>query len=50
MSPTCFGLLAEFGEPEIALERVCGKYFGLSVSKAKRRAGLPRSATVIATG
>ena len=42
MSPTYFGLLAEFGESEIPLERVCRKYFGLSVSKAKRRAGLQR--------
>lgn len=40
MSPTYFGLLAEFGESEIPLERVCGKFFGLSVSKAKRRACL----------
>lgn len=38
MTPTYFGLLAEFGEAEIPLERVCEKYFGLSVSKAKRRA------------
>jgi hypothetical protein len=42
MSPTYFGLLAEFGESEIPLDRVCRKYFGLSVSKAKRRAGLQR--------
>jgi len=40
MSPTYFGLLAEFGESEIPLERVCAKYFGLSVPKAKRRACL----------
>lgn len=40
MNPTYFGLLAEFGESEIPLERVCGKYFGLSVGKAKRRACL----------
>lgn len=38
MTPTYFGLLAEFGEAEIPLERVCKKYFGLSISKAKRRA------------
>ena len=38
MNPTYFGLLAEFGESEIPLERVCSKYFGLSVTKAKRRA------------
>lgn len=40
MNPTYFGLLAEFGEAEIPLERVCEKYFGLSVAKAKRRACL----------
>ena len=40
MTPTYFGLLAEFGEAEIPLQRVCEKYFGLSVSKAKRRACL----------
>lgn len=40
MNPTYFGLLAEFGEAEIRLERVCEKYFGLSVAKAKRRACL----------
>jgi hypothetical protein len=42
MTPTYFGLLAEFGEAEIPLQRVCEKYFGLSVSKAKRRACLQR--------
>jgi len=40
INPTYFGLLAEFGESEIPLERVCEKYFGLSVAKAKRRACL----------
>ena len=40
MTPTYFGLLAEFGEAEIPLERVCEKYFGLSTNKAKRRACL----------
>jgi hypothetical protein len=40
MNPTYFGLLAEFGESEIPLERICEKYFGLSVPKAKRRACL----------
>ncbi|MDH3273693.1 MAG: pyocin activator PrtN family protein [Gammaproteobacteria bacterium] len=40
MNPTYFGLLAEFGESEIPLDRVCEKYFGLSVPKAKRRACL----------
>jgi len=38
MTPTFFGLLAEFGEAEIPLARVSEKYFGLSVPKAKRRA------------
>ncbi|HNP34886.1 MAG TPA: pyocin activator PrtN family protein [Woeseiaceae bacterium] len=40
MSPTYFGLLAEFGEAEIPLDRMCEKYFGLSVARAKRRACL----------
>ena len=40
ISPTYFGLLAEFGEAEIPLAKVCEKYFGLSVPKAKRRACL----------
>lgn len=40
MNPTYFGLLAEFGEAEIPLDRVCEKYFGLSIPKAKRRACL----------
>jgi len=40
MTPTCFGLLAEFGESEIPLDRVSEKYFGLSIPKAKRRACL----------
>lgn len=40
MSSTYFGLLAEFGVAEIPLERICEKYFGLSVPKAKRRACL----------
>jgi len=40
MTPTYFGLLAEFGEAEIPQQRICEKYFGLSVSKAKRRACL----------
>ena len=39
-NPTYFGLLAEFGESEIPLDRTCEKYFGLSVPKAKRRACL----------
>lgn len=40
LTPTYFGLLAEFGESEIPLARVSEKYFGLSVPKAKRRACL----------
>ncbi len=40
MNPTYFGLLAEFGEAEIPLDRICEKYFGLSIPKAKRRACL----------
>ena len=40
MTPTYFGLLAEFGESEIPLDRVSEKYFGLSITKAKRRACL----------
>ncbi len=40
MTPTYFGLLAEFGESEIPLDRVSEKYFGLSIPKAKRRACL----------
>jgi hypothetical protein len=38
MDSTYFGLLAEFGESNIPLERVAPKYFGLSVDEAKRRA------------
>ena len=38
MTPTYFGLLAEFGEAEIPLARVSEKYFGLSVPKAKKSA------------
>ena len=40
ISSTYFGLLAEFGEAEIPLDRICEEYFGLSVAKAKRRACL----------
>lgn len=39
---TYFALLAEFGTAEIELERVCQKFFGLSVPDAKRRASLHR--------
>jgi hypothetical protein len=33
-----FGLLAEFGEANIPLQRVAPKYFGLSAEEARRRA------------
>jgi hypothetical protein len=35
---TYFGLLAEFGEANISLEKVAPKYFGLSYEEARRRA------------
>jgi hypothetical protein len=38
MNNTFFGLLAEFGEANIPLERVAPKYFGLSFTEARRRA------------
>jgi hypothetical protein len=38
MNSTFFGLLAEFGEANIPLERVAPKYFGLSSAEARRRA------------
>ena len=38
MNSTYFGLLAEFGEANIPLERVAPKYFGLSFEEARRRA------------
>lgn len=38
MNSTYFGLLAEFGEANIPLERVAPKYFGLSYPEARRRA------------
>lgn len=38
MNNTFFGLLAEFGEANIPLERVAPKYFGLSFAEARRRA------------
>jgi hypothetical protein len=38
MNSTYFGLLAEFGEANIPLEKVAPKYFGLSAEEAKRRA------------
>ena len=38
MNSTYFGLLAEFGEANIPLERVAPRYFGLSFEEARRRA------------
>lgn len=38
MNSTYFGLLAEFGEANIPLDRVAPKYFGLSFEEARRRA------------
>lgn len=38
LNSTYFGLLAEFGEAHIPLERVAPKYFGLSYEEARRRA------------
>jgi hypothetical protein len=35
---TFFGLLAEFGEANIPLDKVAPKYFGLSYEEARRRA------------
>jgi hypothetical protein len=36
MNSTFFGLLAEFGEANIPLEKVAVKYFGLSQEEARR--------------
>jgi hypothetical protein len=38
VNSTFFGLLAEFGEANIPLDRVAPKYFGLSCAEARRRA------------
>jgi hypothetical protein len=38
MNNTYFGLLAEFGEANIPLQKVAPKYFGLSEDEARRRA------------
>lgn len=38
VNSTYFGLLAEFGEANIPLDRVAPKYFGLSSAEARRRA------------
>lgn len=38
MNSTYFGILAEFSEAHIPLEKVAPKYFGLSYPEARRRA------------
>jgi hypothetical protein len=38
MGSTYFGVLAEFGEANIPLDKVAPKYFGLSYEEARRRA------------
>lgn len=38
MNSTFFGLLAEFGEANIPLDKVAPKYFGLGQQEARRRA------------
>jgi hypothetical protein len=38
INSTYFGLLAEFGEANVPLERVAPKYFGRSYAEARRRA------------
>jgi hypothetical protein len=38
MNSTFFGLLAEFGEANIPLDKVAPKYFGLGQQDARRRA------------
>jgi hypothetical protein len=38
MNSTFFGLLAEFGEANIPLEKVAPNYFGLTYGEARRRA------------
>jgi hypothetical protein len=38
MNNTYFGLLAEFGEANVPLDKVAPKYFGLSHEEARRRA------------
>jgi len=43
MTPsTFFILVAEFGTIDIPLEKICTKYFGLGIEKAKREACLNR--------
>jgi hypothetical protein len=38
INSTYFGLLAEFGEANVPLEKIAPKYFGLSFAEARRRA------------
>lgn len=38
MTPTYFGLIAEFGAAEIRLEDCCVKYFSMDAPQAKRKA------------
>lgn len=38
MNSTYFGLLAEYGEANIPLERIAPKYFGMSYPEARRNA------------
>ena len=38
MTTTFFGLLAEFGEANIPLDKIAPKYFGLSPQEARRHA------------
>lgn len=42
MNSTYFGLLAEFGEANIPLEKVAPKYFGLKPEEAKKQAAMNR--------
>lgn len=42
MNSTYFGLLAEFGEANISLDRISQKYFGLSTEEGRRRAASHR--------
>ena len=40
MNSTFFALMAEFETGEIPLDEMCAKFFGLSISEAKKRASL----------
>lgn len=39
---TYFALMAEFGSGNVELDKVCEKYFGLTIDEAKRRAATNR--------